>query len=47
MSEEDYMTEEENIMFYELLEKLVKSDDMANMNIINKAIELKELIDEL
>jgi ABC-type Na+ transport system ATPase subunit NatA len=47
MSEEEYMTEEENIQFYELLEKLTNSDDMAIMNIIQKAIELKQLIDEL
>jgi len=41
------MTEQEQLDFYRLLEKFVKNDDMAVMNIINKAVELKQLIDEL
>lgn len=41
------MNEQENIQFYELLEKLANSDDMAIMNIIQKANELLELINEL
>jgi hypothetical protein len=41
------MTQQENIQFYRLLEKLAESDDMANMHIINKANELLELINEL
>ena len=41
------MTQKENIRFYELLQKLAASDDMANMSIINKANELLELINEL
>lgn len=41
------MTEQENIQFYKLLEKLADSDDMAIMHISNKANELKQLIDEL
>lgn len=46
--EEEYcMSEKEYIKFYELLEKLANDNDMANMTIINKANELKELIDEL
>ena len=41
------MTEQEQLEFYMLLEKFIQNDDMAVMNIINKAIELKQLIDEL
>jgi hypothetical protein len=41
------MTEQEQLDFYRLLEKFVENDDMAVMNIINKAVELKQLIDEL
>lgn len=41
------MTEEENIQFYKLLEKLANSDDMAIMNIIQKANDLLELINEM
>ena len=41
------MTELENIQFYKLLKELAESDDMAIMNISNKANELKQLIDEL
>ena len=41
------MTEQEQLEFYRLLEKFVQNDDMAVMNIINKAVELKQLIDEL
>lgn len=47
MTEKDYLTEEENIQFYKLLEKLVNSDDMAIMHISNKANELLTLINEL
>jgi hypothetical protein len=47
MNEEEYMTEEENIQFYELLQKLANDDDMANMTVINKANELLELINDL
>ncbi len=41
------MNEQEQLEFYRLLEKFVEQDDMAVMNIINKAVELKQLIDEL
>ena len=41
------MTEQEQLEFCMLLEKFIQNDDMAVMNIINKAIELKQLIDEL
>ena len=41
------MSEKEDLQFYELLKKLVASDDMANMTIINKASELLDLIEEL
>lgn len=41
------MTEQEQLEFYRLLEILANDDDMANMTIINKAVELKQLIDEL
>jgi len=41
------MNEQEQLEFYRLLEILANDDDMANMTIINKAVELKQLIDEL
>jgi len=41
------MTEAEEMMFYELLEKQADSDDMAVMHISNKARELLTLIKEL
>jgi len=41
------MTQKENIRFYDLLVKLADTDDMANMNIINKANELLQLINEV
>ena len=41
------MNEQEQLAFYRLLEILANDDDMANMTIINKAVELKQLIDEL
>lgn len=41
------MTQEENIMFYDLLVKLANENDMANMTVINKANELLELINDL
>ena len=41
------MSEQEDLQFYELPQKLANSDDMANMTIINKANELLELIEEL
>lgn len=49
MSEEEYngLNEQEQAQFYELLEKLANSDDMAYMSVINKAGELLELINEL
>lgn len=47
MDEKEYMTEEENIQFYKLLEKLANSDDMAIMHISDKARELLDLINEL
>lgn len=41
------MNEQEQLEFYRLLEILANDNDMANMTIINKAVELKQLIDEL
>lgn len=41
------MTEQEQLQFYKLLEKLANDDDMANMTVINKANELLELINDL
>jgi len=41
------MNQKDNIQFYKLLEKLASDDDMANMDVINKANELLELINEL
>lgn len=41
------MTQKDNIQFYKLLEKLASTDDMANMQVINKANELLTLINEL
>ena len=41
------MTQKQNIQFYDLLQMLADSDDMANMAIINKANELLQLINEL
>jgi hypothetical protein len=41
------MNQKENIKFYNLLVKLANEDDMAEMNIINKANELLTLINEL
>lgn len=40
------MTYQEDLLLYYLLKKLVASDDMANMTIINKANELLDLIEE-
>lgn len=45
--EENGLNEQEQVQFYELLEKLANSDDMAYMSVINKAGELLELINEL
>lgn len=45
--EENVLSEQEQAQFYELLEKLANSDDMAYMSVINKAGELLELINEL
>lgn len=47
LNDEVYMTREENIEFYRLLQIIANSNDMANMTVINKANELLELIDEL
>lgn len=49
MQDEEYngLNEQEQAQFYELLEKLANSDDMAYMAITNKANELLELINEL
>ena len=48
MTEDDnIMTEQENIQFYKLLEKLAGDNDMANMTVINKANELLEAINDL
>lgn len=41
------MTEQEQTLFYELLEKFIIECDMQYMNIGQKAQELKYLIDEL
>jgi len=41
------MSQKENIRFYDLLVKLANTDDMANMQVINKANELLNLINEL
>lgn len=42
----ELMTEEENIQFYNLLEKFIKSCDMPQMEIFKKANELKTLLDD-
>jgi len=41
------MTEQEQLKFYELLEKLANENDMANMTVINKAQELLNAINDL
>ena len=41
------MTEQEQLQFYKLLEKLAADDDMANMTVINKAQELLDAINDL
>ncbi len=45
--EENGLNEQEQVQFYELLQKLANSDDMAYMTVINKANELLELINGL
>ena len=43
----EMMTEQEQLKFYELLEKLANENDMANMTVINKAQELLNAINDL
>ena len=47
MNEENELSEEEQLQFYALLQKLANSNDMANMTVINKASELLAVIDEM
>lgn len=41
------MTEQENILFYELLQKFIVDCDMQYMDIGNKAQELLDMINDI
>lgn len=47
MNEEEYMTEEEQILFYNLLQKFIKDCDMAYMDQGQKAQALLDSINDI